>query len=521
MAKVELSTLARSSVVAWLAEAWRIGSRLILTPIIWSQLGKDGAGVWVLVFSLTNLVSMVNASFGIAYTKATAECFRSGDKDRLERVLGSGMLTIGGIALVAMLLFWLLGARILGALEVPASWIPDAHVALLLVMFALVLRMSFGCAIEVLSGLQRVDLQYRLAILASVIEFCISVPLLLTGGGLVGMGIAFTVGQAISIALAFLLARKHAPGLRISPLLWSKAGVREVFSIGGRFQLLGIVTTLVTEGVKFLMSKMLGVSWVAIYDLCDKLLTLGKSVSSSVLAPLMPAFADLQAGGEQARERALFTQSSKALALLSCGAFTFIAVLAHPVLLAWTGETVADAAIAVQLLVIGEVVMLQTGVVSANLRARGMVRMEFTCAMVSITIVLVTVYPLVQWLDFQGIVIARLLSQTVAALWYMRAYFRWAQLPWTQYVSGAQLPRVVAVVGIAGAVTLAGHLVLAPLLGGHVGARLAAVIEVMVLSVPYTLLLIGGILRWALGADEKAKLGALVQRKLGKLRNRG
>ncbi len=521
MAKVELSTLARSSVVAWLAEAWRIGSRFILTPLVLSQIGKDGYGVWTLVFSVSNYVSMVNASFGVAYIKVTAECARSGDRERLERLLGSGMMAIGGIAVIGLLVTWAVGELILAAINVPPEWLHQGRIALLMVMGCLVLRMSFGCALEVLAGLQRIDLQYRLSILASIIEFCITLPLLFLGWGLVGMGIGYMVGQLVMIALAFSLVKKHAPGLRLSPLLWSREGVREVFSVGGRFQLLGIVTTSVMEGVKILMSIMLGVGWVAIYDLCDKLLTLGKSLASSVLAPLLAAFADLQAGGEHARERALFVQASKALALVSCGTFGFLAALAHPVLLGWTGQDVADAAIALQLLAFGEVMMLQTGVVSANLRARGMVRMELTCALVATSIMLVTVWPLAQWLDFQGIVVARLLSQTIAAAWYMLAYFRWAQLPWTGYIKDAQLPRVLAVVGVAASVTLAGHLLLGPLLGRFIGARWAAVLEVCVLSVPYTLLLVGGLLRWTLSDEEKAKLGALVQRKLGKLRNRG
>lgn len=520
MAKVELSTLARSSVVAWLAEAWRIGSRFVLTPLVLYQIGKDGYGVWTLVFSVSNYVGMVNASFGVAYIKATAECARTGDRERLERILGSGMLAIGGIAVFGLLATWVLGELILAAINVPPEWLHQGRIALVMVMFCLVLRMSFGCALEVLAGLQRIDLQYRLSILASVIEFCVTLPLLFMGWGLVGMGIGYSIGQVVSIALAFWLVRKHAPGLRISPFRASRAGIREVFSVGGRFQLLGIVTTSVMEGVKILMSVLLGVGWVAIYDLCDKLLTLGKSLSSSVLAPLMPAFADLQAGQERERERALFDQSSKALALVSCGTFAFLAVLAHPVLLGWTGQSVAEAAIALQVLALGEVIMLQTGVVSANLRARGMVRMEFTCAIVATTTMLVTVVPLARALDFQGIVIARLLSQAIGGVWYMLAYLRWAEVPWSSYVRSAQLPRVLAVVGTAAAVVLAGHLVLAPVLEGRLAPRWAAAVEVAVLGVLYGVLLLYGVLRWALSDSERARLLGMVQRKLGKLRRR-
>lgn len=521
MAKVELSTLARSTLVAWLAEAWRIGSRFILTPIVLSQIGKEGYGVWTLVFSLSNYVSMVNASFGVAYVKATAECVRSGERERLERVLGSGMLVIGGVAVVGLLATWWLGEWVLQAINVPDRFLGEGRIALLLIMGCLVLRMSVGCALEVLAGLQRVDLTYRLYILASFVEFFVTLPLLLLGWNIVGMGIGYAVGQVACIALAWRSLRKLAPELRLSPLRWSREGVREVFSMGGRFQLLGIVTTSVMEGVKILLSVLLGVGWVAIYDLCDKLINLGKSLSSSVLAPLLPAFADLQAGAETVRERALFVQASKALALVSCGTFAFLAALGEPVLLAWTNQDVHEAAVALQMLALGEVLMLQTGVVSANLRARGMVMLELVCALVATVVVLVSVVPLARALDFDGIVIARLAGQAIGAVWYLRAYFRFANMRAGEYLAGARIVRVLAVVGIATAIVVLGHLGATQLLPRWFSPRWAAAIEVLVLAGPYAAVLLVGTLRWVVTPDERASLLAVAARKLGKLRRRG
>ncbi|MBK8238030.1 MAG: lipopolysaccharide biosynthesis protein [Deltaproteobacteria bacterium] len=518
MAQVEFKTLARSTLVAWLAEAWRIGSRFILTPIVLAKIGKDGYGVWTLVFSLSNYVSMVNASFGVAYIKATAECMRSGDQARLERILGSGMLVIGGVAVFGLGATWVLGASILDAINVPARFIGQGRVALMLIMGCLVLRMSVGCALEVLAGLQRIDLTYKLYIVASFVEFFVTLPLLFLGFDIVGMGVGYAVGQVVCIAVAWISLRRMAPQLRLSPLAWTKDGVREVFSLGGRFQVLGIVTTSVMEGVKILLSVLLGVGWVAIYDLCDKLLTLGKSLSSSVLAPLLAAFADLQAGGEGERERGLFVQASKALAVVSSGTFAFLAVLGGPVLLAWTNQDVAEAALALQLLAVGEVLMLQTGVISANLRAQGKVMLELATAMIATAIVLVSVVPLARAFDFDGIVVSRLAGQAIAALWYMRAFFRFANLSERSYVEGARIGPVVAVVAIAAALVFAGHLLLAPLLVGVMPPRWAAALEVAVLAVPYAVVLVGGSWRFVVAADERDQLRAIVMRKLGKLR---
>jgi O-antigen/teichoic acid export membrane protein len=511
MGKVNLATLGRNSLFAGLAEVWRIASRFILTPVIIGALGMEGYGVWTLVFSVAAYVSMVNASFGAAYVKFTAECVRTEEYDRLSRILASGMTGIGAVAMIGVVGAYFLGEPILRGLNTPAELMDDARWALVIVMVCLVLRMTVGCTLEMLAGLQRIDLTYRLYIIASVIEFCITLPLLLTGHGLVGLAIGHAVGQITIDIAAYWLVRKHAPRVRISPLLVSREGLRTVFSIGGKFQLLSFVNTVVMQGVKFLLAALIGPRWVGIYELADKLINLGKSLSASVVAPLMPAFADLQAGLEAARERQLFLQGSKALAVIGGAAFAFLAVFAGPALLAWTGELVPEAAWALRVLAPGEVAILLTGVVSANLRARGRIGLELKCALVATCTLLVVVFPLASMLGFQGVIYARLASQIIGAAWYLRAYTRFAQLAPMDYVRGTALVRIVLVVGSVGAAMLVGsHFVSVPF--GELSDRWQSAISVVAWSLPYAALILTGVWHFVFNVEERQKIAGLFAR---------
>ncbi|MCA9706843.1 MAG: hypothetical protein KDK70_13405, partial [Myxococcales bacterium] len=171
MTAINIKTLGRSSITSGLVQLWRIASRLVLTPLIISSIGMEGYGVWTLVFSVAAYVQMTNASFGLAYTKFTAECVRSRSYDELTHIIGSGMTGVGAIAVLGLLLAWLFGEPLMVWLEVPAPMIGDAVIALLLVLGVLVLRMTLGCTLEILGGLQRIDLTYRLNALAYLIEF--------------------------------------------------------------------------------------------------------------------------------------------------------------------------------------------------------------------------------------------------------------------------------------------------------------------------------------------------------------
>jgi O-antigen/teichoic acid export membrane protein len=518
MAKVSLKTLGRSTLVAGLAELWRILSRFILTPIIIAAIGMEGLGTWTLVFSVAAYVSMANASVGLAYVKLTAEYVHREEYDRLERVLGSGMTGIGSIALVGLLLVALFGRSILEALGAPAEQLTAGTWSLVLVMSALVLRMSLGCCNDVLAGLQRIDLTYRLQIFASIVEFAVTLPLLYLGHGLLGLGIGHVTGQILADIVAWRLVRRHLPQVRLNPFLVSREGLRQVFAVGGRFQALALVNTVVMHGVKFLISALFGVRWVGVYQLADRLVELGKAACSAVVAPMMPAFANLQAAGETERERQLFLQGSKAQAIAGGGSFLFLVIFALPVLLLWTGENVPEAAWTLRAIAIGEVMWILTAVVSSNLRAQGRVGLEFRAAMVSTVSIVLLAFPLARAMEYEGVIWARTIAQTLGAAWYLRAYFRFAGLSLREYLLETRIAALgLGMLALGGAIW-AMYAFLPSLAPPSLPMRWSALVDVGLYAIPYTLGF--GWLSWriALTADEREVLGGVLKRAIAKRR---
>lgn len=518
MAKVSLQTLGRSTLVAGLAEIWRILSRFILTPIIIATIGMEGLGTWTLVFSVAAYVSMANASVGLAYVKLTAECVHHERYGELERVLGSGMTGIGSIALVGLVIVALLGRTILEALGAPPEQIHNGSWALVLVMSALVLRMSLGCCNDVLAGLQRIDLTYRLQIFASIVEFVVTLPLLFNGYGLLGLGIGHVTGQILADVIAWRLVRRHLPQVRLNPLLVSRDGLRQVFAVGGRFQALALVNTVVMHGVKFLISALVGVRWVGVYELADKLMNLGKAACSAVVAPMMPAFANLQAAGDVERERRLFFQGSKAQAIAGGGSFLFLVIFALPVLLLWTGEDVPAAAWALQVCAIGELMWILTAVVSSNLRAQGRVGLEFRAAILTTSALVVLVIPLAGMLRFEGVIWARMIAQTLGAAWYLRAYFKFAGLSLREYLTETRIGALLAVIAIVGGGIAAVHHGLPAVALPGLKPRWAAVVVVGAWTIPYVLGLGYGVWRFVLSEAERSALAGVVRSAIAKRR---
>lgn len=508
MAAIDLKTLGRSSLTGALAQAWRILSRFILTPLIIAQLGMEGYGAWTLVFSLAAYVDMSNLGLGLAYAKLTAECVRRQEYERLEQILGAGIAAIVPVGLLGLCVAWWLGESILEGLRVPPALVADAAIAVVVVVATIVMRMTVGCRLDVLAGLQRIDLTFRLQVVASIVEFAVALPLLLLGHGLRGLAIGHVAGQLVSFAAAHGLVKARLPQVRISPLHASRQGLRELLSTGGRFQLLSMFNTVMGQGMKLMLSWLMGVQWLGVYELADKLVELGKTASDAVIAPLMPAFASLRAGGEALRERMLFLKGSKADVLLGGMSFTFLALFSPSILLLWTGQEQPWASWALQVLAVGETVMLLTSIVSSSLRARGQVGLEFRWAVLNLVLSVMLLVALVPLWAFEGLIYARVTARLISTTWYLHRYFRVSRISWGEYLRETRIPRLVLLLLAVGAVMLAARAVLPVTAIPGVSARWAAVIDVAVWSVPYLGLVGCGAWTLCLSAEERGQLAS-------------
>ncbi len=99
-----------------------------------------------------------------------------------------------GISVTALFLLWAFHAPILHAVDVPEALLSDAGPALLIVCVAVSLKTSAGCVLQVLAGMQRLDLQHKMLIVASALEFAVAITRLLFGWGLVGLALGHLVG---------------------------------------------------------------------------------------------------------------------------------------------------------------------------------------------------------------------------------------------------------------------------------------------------------------------------------------
>lgn len=424
MSEVTSRGLARNSLFAVIEQVWRIASRIIITPMIIHRLGMEGYGVWTLLFTICAYVNAVDVNFGVAYNKLAAEHDANRTYGKLTEIVGAGMTLVGLIALLALSGIWLARVPILRTFNVPEPMLDDAGQALLVVSICVVLRMSLGCAFPILQGLQRTDLRNILSIAASAIEFGVTIVLLLRGWRLLGLAIGHMCGQVSTTVAAWLMCKRLRPQVSFNPLRTTWWGLREIASIGGRFQFLAVMQLLIHKGTKLFIAGMLNTYYLGIVEVADKLITLGVAVGGGLLTPIMPAFSNLHARGDRERVQVLFERGSRLVAAVCLPCFAFIAIFAAPLIMLWTGKDFELAAWTVQMCAPVAYLTMLTGMGTAALRAQGNIRVELLYAIVGASILAALYYPGFYLFEYEGTVVVEVVAGVVSSAWFLYAFAR-------------------------------------------------------------------------------------------------
>ncbi len=477
--------------------------------MIIGRLGLEGYGVWTLLFSVVAYVTTFETSFGNAYSKYTAEYSARGDYVGLSRIVGSGLLLVGSVSLLALGLLAAIHRPVLAVLNVPSKMMQDASVALLLIAVSVLVRMSVGCVFQILGGLQRLDLRYKLDMLDMTVGFVLSLCLLLNGWGLVGLAVAFLGSQLFVTAMAWRSCRRLCPELRITPMLASREGMRKMISLGGRFQLILFLQLVFVQGLKMLISGLLGTVILAIYDIAYKLLNLGAAFAASVVAPLMPAFANLHAKSDRQRWSALLQKGLRMTAVVAILCYSFLFIFADQAILTWTGRSLPLAVWTLRCLSLPFLINVLTGVGTASLRGQGTVRLELRFLVLRTSMLVLLSMPGYWWLGgYKGLVYVSMLSILVGAVFFFITFAKSQSLSVWQYLGQSLGRPVVVLLPIVILVALLQQWITIPDMG--LNARWTACVTVLVWGVFYAMVFGAAVWLGVLRPAERSAISSFI-----------
>lgn len=310
---------------------------IAVMPLIVRGLGKTAFGVWAIATSITSYLELFQLGFGAATTKKVAE--DAGHRpDRVLATINTSFFVLAGFGLLAFATAVGLAFGTPLWFDISGSLRSDAVVTVLalgVLLAASVPGDSFGGA---LAGHQRFDLLSLSNLVQVLLTSVVSVLVIVLDGGIVALALATMIVGLAMHPVRWLLLRRVAPGLRLSPRFVDRSEIRSISSLSGWFLLSQLSGTVIFRIDTVVVGAVLGVEAAAVYAVGSKLAFFCQRASRDLASLLMPHATSLYHSGQRDRIRSVLLDGARVSMLMTFPAAIVLALLSRETIEIWAGQ---------------------------------------------------------------------------------------------------------------------------------------------------------------------------------------
>jgi O-antigen/teichoic acid export membrane protein len=341
MTKEELKGhIYRNSISNYVFLVVRLGLGVVLFRLLYKGLSDQEFGFWGLLWSVFGYGILLDFGFGFTAQKRVAELSAQKDWGQLSRVLSTIFFSYVGIAALLVLVGLTFSPYII---ELFAGISPEnkKSFTLTLTLFFCAMGLAFplGMFPEMLKGQQRISLCNYTLLGGFLANFVLVIVCVQQNWGL-HILLLITVGCSMVAELfCGLFALRAMPEVKIRPKLFSRGMVHNTM----RFSLFAYVTTLttmiLTRTDQLVLSTMLAVSAVKIYQAAAKVAEMFSSFAMQIPDTLSPAAAHLHAKGDKDFLRQLLVNGTRFSVMLATPLYLLCAFFLEQLLWILIGTT--------------------------------------------------------------------------------------------------------------------------------------------------------------------------------------
>lgn len=360
--------------MSYVGQALQILLTLFYTPFMRGILGQSEYGAYEIVFSLVGVLSLFTFGFSSSYIKYYADCKKKEDSDReIARLNGLFLLVFAALGTLVLVLGGILyfnADTVLGSRITAGELALSRRLLLVLVVncalnFPLTVYNNYIIAHERFIPLQLFNL------FATVVNPCLSFPLLLMGYGSVGMVCAMLAVTLCRLILSVLYCHSRLR-MRFSFRQLQPRLLRSVWIFSLYIFIDSVVNAVNLSIDRFLLGTMIGTAAAAIYAVGGQINTLYMSLSTTISSVFIPRINKMVAEGDREEGlSALFVRVGKlqfAVLLPILGGF---AVFGQRFMSLWAGEGYENSYFVALILIGGYTVDLIQNVGIEIQRAKG------------------------------------------------------------------------------------------------------------------------------------------------------
>lgn len=257
--------LVSNVITSWVAQLLIIITGFFLPRVIDTQLGQVSLGIWDFAWSIVSYVNLAQLGVGSALNRYVAKYRAEGNETALDTSISTTMAIqwlISAVVAIAVLLIAYLIPTLFGArLEGEAD---TAQGVFLFLGLSVVLLLLADTSRGVLTGYHRWDLFNAINSATQILGTLSMIAVMMSGGGLVQVAIAYLVVMGFQAAARSIAARRVSRNFRFKKAALSGDFAKEIFGYGIRSIAINIPGLIMMQGAYIAVVSLLGPAALAI-----------------------------------------------------------------------------------------------------------------------------------------------------------------------------------------------------------------------------------------------------------------
>jgi O-antigen/teichoic acid export membrane protein len=483
--------IVRNTIYNSVGRIWLMLVNLLLIPYILHKLGVQVFAVWSLVFVVANYLGVLDFGIRTSFAKYIAEYHTKKDQNSINAVINCGIIFYLIFSLLILILAFLLKEPIVSLLNIPAAVHDESIFAIMGMVLILSLNNTFSIFESVLVGLQRMDVQNKIMIFASIFNIAGTFFFLEKGFGLRGLVLNYGIVSFVILVLNAYFSYRLLPQIQFGLYWLNKNMFKILFNYGIKMQISNFAFIMHQQADKIILSHFLGLNFVTFYELGQKAANGIRALPILLLTALVPAVSELEANNNKDKLADLYERGSKYISLLVFPLIFLSITIAPDLINLWVGDKYPLAVLSFKILVIGYLINVLTGMGTSVVRGIGKPEYETRYAVLTLILQLILSITLVQIIGYRGVLVSVLITTVVAALYFLLIFHKLYKLGFQNFAKATYVkPLVASIITFAITFGLSYNFHDFIFLGGRWGYLVSLALKSLVFLVFFILLII-------------------------------
>ncbi len=391
---------------------------IITIPLTVRYLGGERYGIWITISTTLTFLSFTDFGLTNSMTNALGRAYGEEDRHAARRYVSSAFFVLCAIAVVVFVIVGISVPRLAGFLfsnARDAALRSEIVSALTIAVAIFALNFPLLTVNRVLAAHQESAIANLWLMAANIANLVAILAVIWFHGGLPWLVLGCSgLGFLINAASAIWLFEFYKPWLQPSPRAVDRHVVRELFSAGWKFFVIGTAWMINSQTDNLVIAHFLGASRVTPYNVTFRLFAMATIVQTLAIPSLWPAYTEAFAQKDFDWIRRIFRSNFTWSFVMALGIAIVLVIFGRPIIRFWAGAAAVPSFSALVWMALWNVMLSHLYVASTLLNATGHLKGMTIYGTITAILNLVLSIILVKIYGISGVIAATVIAFAVA-----------------------------------------------------------------------------------------------------------